>query len=118
MRRGLWWVAGAFMLLLLGFSPEAWATDWMWGCWNCEYSGMTGNSQYCSMAGNGGTGVTLCKESSFSLTTFCFLGGQPCYNTEVSGGGGGGGGTGGGACHVGPSAPCPAQCMSCSRDLY
>lgn len=115
------WVTALLVLALGLFASEARA-GWLGaGCWVCESIGLTGPNAYCDMVGNGETGDGTNCYSDNLAGEYCQVNGVSCYNTVVDGGGGGGGtggGGGGGSCTIGPSAVCPAQCMSCDRRSY
>ncbi len=106
-------------LLLIGAAVEVHAGWTGPGCWRCKYTDLTSSNARCEMVGHGEEGEgTNCYQGDL-MGSFCEPNGVLCYNTQVGGGGGGtGGGGGGGGCTVGPSASCPAQCMSCQRTTF
>lgn len=118
--RRLWCVVFGWLAVL---APSgAWA-GWVGpGCWNCEPIGLVGAYYICKQAGNNGEGEgTNCYQGDI-MGPFCYTNGVACFNIDVNGGAGSGGGSGsggsGGNCVVPMSAVCPAECESCSRELF
>jgi hypothetical protein len=109
------------IVVLLSLVAPRTEASWLgFGCWVCDYVGLTGVEERCDMVGNGENGDgTNCNESNdLTWGWFCYTNNTPCYNTIVTGGGGGGAGGGGSACSRAPGAPCPAECSSCVTDPY